>query len=177
LERPLKYQEIMNAKRRKAFTVVSLLLLTLCLTGCGSTKPKPVAWNVSVTKRTQSSIVVDLIGVSDRAKGVWEGYDLDQYWRAGDQRRQDANALSQDLVFQEAWVVGRKDPKWREWLGRGATDLLIIANLPGTNFGSGASDPRRLFVPLDKKAWKAKDWKLEIEVQDTLINVLNKPRK
>ena len=73
-------------------------------------------------------------------------------------------------------ALSREDPKWKEWLDHGATDLLIIANLPGTNFGSGAADPRRRFVPLDKNAWRAKNRKLEIEIQDTLINVLNKPR-
>ena len=168
----------MNTMNVGSLARASVLLLALGLLncGCGTTKPKPVAWNLSLTKTTQSSIVVDLIGVSDRAKTVWESYDLDQYWKPGDQRRQDAHPLSQDLVYQEPWLLSREDPKWKEWLDHGATDLLIIANLPGTNFGSGAADPRRRFVPLDKNAWRAKNRKLEIEIQDTLINVLNKPR-
>jgi hypothetical protein len=153
-----------------------LVALAIAITGCGTPKPKPVAWNVSITKKTQSTIVVDLIGVSKEAKTKWEGYNLDEYWEAGNQRRQDAHPVSKDLVYDEAWVVGRKDPQWQEWLNHGATDLLVIANLPGTNFGSGATDPRRLFFNLDKHAWKAKDRTLEIEVQDTLINLLNKPQ-
>jgi hypothetical protein len=61
---------------------------------------------------------------------------------------------------------------------RGATELLLIANLPG-HFNSGPADPRRVFIPLDKNAWKADRGTLQIEVQDDLIRVMTpqRPRK
>ena len=171
----------MNPTRRNWTSELSVLLiaLTAVSSGCGTPKPKPVAWNLSITKKTYSTIEVDLIGVPKGDKALWEGYDLDQYWTPGDQRRQDAHPLSTNLVYNEAWIVARTNAQWHEWLDhQKATDLLIIANLPGTktNFGSGRADPRRKFVPLDKRAWDAKKRTLEFEVQDTLINPLTKQR-
>ena len=169
----------MNPTQRKWTSELSVLLIALAAvsSGCGTPKPKPVAWNLSITKTTYSTIEVDLIGVPKGGKPLWEGYDMDQYWKPGDQRRQDAKKLSMDLVYKEPWIVARTNLQWHEWLDRQkVTDLLIIANLPGTNFPSGAADPRRRFVPLDKRAWEAKKRTLEFEVQDTLINPLTKQR-
>ena len=169
----------MNPIPRKWTAGLTLLLIAFAAlsSGCRSTKPDPVAWNLSITKKTYSTIEVDLIGVAKGGKALWEGYDLDQYWKPGDQRRQDAHPLSKDLVYNEPWVVGRTNQQWHEWLDREkATDLLIIANLPGTNFPSGPADPRRRFVPLDKNAWDAKKRTLEFDVLDTMINPLTKQR-
>jgi len=52
---------------------------------------------------------------------------------------------------------------------------MLIARLPG-RFEGGASDPRRLFIPLGKKEWKAKGKTIEIQIQDTLIRVMT-PQK
>jgi len=169
----------MNPTQWKWTSELSVLLiaLTAVSSGCRSAKPKPVAWNLSIIKTTYSTIEVDLIGVPKGGKPLWEGYDLDQYWKPGDQRRQDAHPLSKDLAYKEPWIVARTNLQWHEWLDRQkVTDLLIIANLPGTNFPSGAADPRRKFVPLDQRAWEAKKRTLEFEVQDTLINPLTKQR-
>ncbi len=169
----------MNSTQRKWTSGLPVLLiaLTAVSSGCRSAKPSPVAWNLSITKKTYSTIEVDLVGVPGGGKALWEGYDVDQYWKPGDQRRQDAHPLSKDLVYNEPWIVARTNLQWHEWLDRQkATNLLIIANLPGTNFPSGAADPRRRFVPLDKKAWVTTKRTLEFEVLDTLINPLSKQR-
>ena len=149
------------------------VLAAVLLAGCGTPGPKP--WNLSINKTTSASIQVDLIGVTETERPYWEGYNLDQYWTDGDLRRKNAQPLTQILKLGQPWVVPTTDPKWKEWLGRGDTQLLIIANLPG-HFDAGPADPRRLFVPL-KPVWKpeTKDT-LEIEVQDTLIKV-NTPQK
>jgi len=155
---------------------LALFLATmLAAGGCAGSKGPPVAWKVSITKATPASIEVDLIGVTEADKPFWAGYDLDKYWTPGDLRRRQADKLSKTLPLNQPWSVERNDPKWNDWLNRGATDLLIIANLPG-RFDPGPADPRRIFVPLDKKSWEAKDQALEIQVQDTLIRVLTRQK-
>ena len=64
-------------------------------------------------------------------------------------------------------VVRKDDPHWQNWIRHGATELLVIADLPG-QFTPGPNDPRRTFIPLDPRAWK--DDRLEIQVQDTLVH-------
>jgi hypothetical protein len=156
---------------------LSVLLVTAVLVcvGCGTPKPKNQPWSLNLTKVTPASIEVDLIGVSQLEKAAWEGYPLDNYWAPGDLRRRNADKLTSNFQSGNTWSVPQTDPKWKGWLGRGASELLIIANLPGS-FPSGPADPRRIFLPLDKKAWEAKGQTLEIQIQDTLINVMTPPK-
>jgi len=149
---------------------LGMLITVLALFACGcQTGPQP--WNLSIKKTTPSSIQVDLIGVPESDKPSWEGYDMTKYWSDGDLRRSEADKLTQTMQMGHPWIISLDDPKWNEWLDRGASELMIIANLPGT-LPSGSADPRRLFIPLDKHAWKAKNGTLEFEVQDTIIQVL-----
>ena len=139
---------------------------TLLLAGC-STSPRP--WTVSISKSTYASVQVDLIGVKEAENQYWDGYSIDKYWSQGDLRRLNAKPMTQILKMGKPWVVSQTDPKWKEWLDRGATELLVVANLPG-HFEPGAADPRRCYLPLGP-VWKAKDKTLEIEIQDTMILV------
>jgi hypothetical protein len=68
-------------------------------------------------------------------------------------------------------VISHDDPHWQKWLSHGATELLVLANLPG-HFAPGPTDPRRIILPLDKNQWKTKGGRLEIEVQDTIVRPL-----
>ena len=174
----LGHQDVMKTTQRTMIAKVSALLLITALAGVGCRSTKPVAWNVSITKTTHSAIEVDLIGVAGDTKPVWEGYDMERYWKEGDQMRADAKKLSQNLEYQKPWIVSRTNDLWKLWFDRyKATDLLVLANLPGTNFPAGPADPRRRFLSLRKNAWDAKGHTLEVEVQDTLIHVLTKPRQ
>jgi hypothetical protein len=154
-----------------------LLLAALALlpVGCGTPKPKPRPWNVSISKQTPASIEVDLIGITEMERPGWEGYDIDKYWKSGDLRRANADKLSANLPTGTPWTVSREDPKWQGWMRRGATELLLIANLPG-HFAPGPSDPRRVFIPLDKNAWRAQDKTLQIDVQDDSVRMMTPPR-
>lgn len=158
-----------NSKTVGCCGLLAVVLAGVLLTGCGSAQPRP--WNVSITKTTSASIQVDLIGVNAAEEPIWQGYNIDKYWSEGDLRRKDAQPMTQVLKKGQPWVISLKDAKWQAWLNRGATELLVIANLPG-HFEPGSGDPRRLFLPLNKGAWNAKNDTLEIEVQDTMILVL-----
>ena len=171
---------LMRISTRNSVRLSPLFLAAvLAAGGCASSKPQPAPWNVSITRETPAPIEVDLIGVTEAEKPFWAGCDLDKYWTLGDPlRRQQVDKLSMTLKSNQPAILQRDDPKWKDWLSRGATDLLIIANFPG-QFTPGPTDPRRKFLPLDKKSWDAKNQTLEIRVQDTLIRVQTpqKPRR
>jgi len=153
----------------RCFSQLILLVgLSQLLVSCQSTRSQARPWDLVITKTVPASIEVDLIGISEIERPAWEGYDLDQYWTAGDSRRANADKLSRNLETGQPWVVSRADPQWQKWLSHGATELLILANLPG-HFTAGPTDPRRTFLPLAPSQWKTKSGRLEIEVQDTIV--------
>jgi hypothetical protein len=157
----------MNNSAKNKFINLAFMVVAAAfgVVGC-STAPRP--WNLSITKTTPASIQVDLIGITESEKPKWEGYSMDLYWSERDLRRINAKPLTQTLTMGKAWTISENDPKWQDWLNRGATELVIIANLPG-KFPPGAADPRLNFFPLGKTAWKAKDHTLVFEVQDTMV--------
>jgi hypothetical protein len=55
-------------------------------------------------------------------------------------------------------------------MARRVEGVFIIANLPGRF--EGGVDPRREYLPLDKRHWEAEKWTLEIEVQTSRIRIL-----
>jgi len=162
-------------KSNLAQIIIRSFLLTAVaffMVGCRST---PVAWNINIRK--PPTIEVDLVAVKEREKPQLETYSIDKYWAPNDVLRQDADKVSADSSGSETWIITRKDEKWKSWLGRGASGLFIIANLPGSFEGS--PDPRREYLPLTKDHWDAKKRTLEIEVQNSRIIVLTpeKPLK
>lgn len=152
---------------------VLLLTLAVAVGGCATT-PKPVAWNINITK--PAGIEVDLVGVTLREKPRLEAYSLDKYWSPGDLERKNADKLTSQPQ-SPTWPVSVSNPKWNKWLGRSVTDLCVIANLPGTF--EGAADARREFLSLDKNHWMAKGQTLEIEIKENRIVVITpeKPRR
>ena len=166
-------ESIMKNTKIFSFSLaLAAIFTTLFVVGCGT--PQPRSWNLVITKSTSASIEVDLIGVRASGIPVWEGYNLDQYWSEGNLRRKEAKPMSKILEKDKPWLVSATEAQWQEWMNHGATHLLIMANLPG-HFEAGASDPRRLFLPL-ADVYKSKNHTLEIEVQGTMISLLT-PQK
>ena len=163
----------MNLKRLPTLCFLCVLLaMPVLLTGCLFGGGSPRAWNVSLVKKTPATITVDLIGVSKSDKSDWAGYDLNKYWSPGDFRRKEADKVTFENLEEGVPVtLSIKDPQWDKWFSHGATELLVIAYLPG-NWPGGADDPRRKFLPLSRKDWDAKKNTLEIEIQNTRIHVL-----
>ena len=169
--------QLMNPIKGK-FSNLSVLLVALSLAtvGCGSSRPKPVAWNVSITKAGPATIEVDVVGVTPSEKPYWmNSVKPDDYWKQNSSVRKGARRVSNNLQTGQPWVVGKENPIWKEWFGYGATELMIMANLPG-RYDNGPFDRRRVFIPLDKKVWEAKDKTIQIQVQDEFIKVLT-PQK
>lgn len=158
----------MNPTYNRIVLLPALLsTLVFGVVGCGTTKQKPVAWTIKITK--PAGIEVDIVGVTTREKPRLEAYSVDKYWSPGDLERKNATKLTSPPQAP-TWQIDRKDPTWKEWLGRSVTGFFVIANLPGSF--EGAADARREFLTLDKNHWDAKKNTLEIEVQENRIRVI-----
>ena len=148
-----------------------LASVVFLISGC-ATLQKPVVWNISIDKTTPASIEVDLIGITASEIPAWESMNVDKYLAPGSQLRKDADKNTVDLKMGKQLVLSKTDPKWSGWLlpgGRGVDHLVIIANLPG-QWQAGTGDWRRKIIPLDKRAWQAKNDTLEFQVKDTEIS-------
>lgn len=159
--------------------IVMVLVLAI---GCSTTKaqPKPVAWNIKIEKTVPASIEVHLIPVNRFNRAEWENYDITEYWKPNNRRRADQRRTmwSKDLRENQPEEIAKTDPEWERWLKEDkATELLLIANLPGRDFPTGPADPRRKFLPLDKSYWAAEKGTLEIEVRTTEVLIRTAPRR
>jgi len=149
--------------------LLPLFLSTLVLggVGCGTTKQQPVAWTLKITK--PAGLEVDLVSVTAREKPRLDAYPMDKYWSPGDLERKNAGKLTSPPQ-KATWEIDRKDPIWKQWLGRSVTGFYVIANLPGT---FETPDARREFLTLDKNHWDPKErYVLEIEVLENRIHVI-----
>jgi len=152
-----------------------VILLTAGCSSLGLGGAKPAAWTVTITKKAEASIEVDVIGVTEDEKPLWENYNLDKYWSPGDPRRKRAAEDKITTSFQsgKVFTIEKKDPQWNLWFEKGVTELVVIAFLPG-KFEPGSADMRRRFLPLDRKSWDAKKDTLEIDVREDMVKVLTR---
>lgn len=140
--------------------------------GHGPGTPKP--WNLNMKKTTAASVEVDLVGISPSEDAYWRrSVKPSKYWTPGDPARKQVQARAKTTRFENGnvFVLKIDDPIWKQWLGYGSTELLIMANLPG-RFSDDEADPRRLILPLGSKVWETKDKTIEIEILDGQIRVL-----
>jgi hypothetical protein len=151
--------------------VLPLVFCGVLAVGCGSHKPKPVRWDVTLIKETPASIELDLVGVSSADKPAWENnIKVDDYWKNGAVRK-GARKVTTTFENGKTWELKSTDPIWDTWLSYGATELMIIANLPGKH-ENGPYDRRRKFLPLQAGAYDTKDKTVRVEVQEENLQVL-----
>jgi hypothetical protein len=160
--------------KSSAFVGFLLVLLLAASAGCGTPKVKPKPWNLTITKSTRAQIKADIVGITNLEKPIWANYSIDNYWSNPNSLRRDADKLTALLQNEKPWVISVTDAKWQQWKARGVTELVLIADLPG-RFEAGPGDPRRVFLSLDKNAWKSRD-QLDIQIQENLIRVMT-PQK
>lgn len=161
-------------------TALSLLLalaaLSMLAVGCKTT-PKPVAWTLVINKTTPASIEVDLIGVTPLDKTYWlNTVKPNDYWKPGNPTRKNAKKLSSKFESGPVWTVRPDDPAWKTWFGSGASELLVIADLHLRDASNDPTDPRRLFLPLDKNSWESKDKVLNIVIEDERVYTTTAPK-
>jgi hypothetical protein len=113
---------------------------------------------------TGNSIEVNLIGVNQRDYARWAGYPVNKYWSPNDPLRGEARSSGRVYVMvlsaddPKPKQLSRSDPIWSKWRTDGATQLLVLAFLPGARSDPGrGGDPQRLVFPLDNCRWKGVD--------------------
>jgi len=164
-----------------------LAVLGTCFTGCDSCKPGkpgPIArYTVEVSldeSLKNSGIVVDLVAVNPSTLPRWESYDMEKYWKdPHDVMRTDADKAVLNFVSGQVLTnsLAATDPHWDRWLGKGATHLMVLADLPGAQASrQGNQDPRRQILSLDKCNWPGKTTTLKVLVQRSGPTVLTPTR-
>src|SRR5262249_51980290 len=98
----------------------------------------------------------------------------DEYWADNSPIRAGVTKISTNFLRSSTWVVPKTDPIWKQWLSLGASELVVMTDLPG-GFDNGPRDPRRLFLPLAPKSWDAEKKTLELQVVDERVKILTRP--
>lgn len=159
-------------------SLIAACLFSVCgllLSGCSSCKPGkpgPVGkYNVEVVlddSLKSSSVVVDLVGVGVGNLPRWQSYDMNQYWSPRDPLRADAQKITMNFISGKSLTnsLPATDPVWNKWQSRGATHLVVLADLPSVGLrAQGNEDARRLVLPLDQCSWPNKTKTLSVLVQ------------
>jgi hypothetical protein len=146
------------------------------LAGCSSCKPGkpgPIGkYNVEIVlddSLKSSSVVVDLVGVGVGNLSRWQSYDMSQYWSPRDPLRTDAQKVTMNFISGKSLTnsLSITNAVWDKWKARGATHLVVLADLPSVGLRSqqGNEDARRLVLPLDECSWPNKTKTLSVLVQ------------
>lgn len=166
--------------KNRAFTslfVASVLIgCAVLFSGCSSCKPGkpgPIAkYNVQVVlddSLKSSSVVVDLVGVNAANLPRWERYDMGKYFSPKDPMRADALKKTMNFISGKSLTntLAVTDPQWDTWKARGATHLVVLADLPSVGLTSqqGNEDARRQVLPLDECSWPNKTKTLSVLIQ------------
>jgi hypothetical protein len=157
--------------------IVLLLGFSLLLNGCGD---KTQTYNILLECDdvvAKKSVRVDLIPVSKIDLPEWEAYPVSKYWQPQNTKRAGADKITKNfgLGQPKSYVLKLSDPeikaKWRDWLNRRVSHLVVIADLDSvTDDAAGSADPRRKIIPLNKKSWPDTST-LRILVQDGGVRV------
>ena len=157
------------------------------LTGCTTCKPGTVGkiqrYNVQVNldpALQNGSVRVDLVGVNPSNLPRWEGYSMSKYWKDGDPMRS-GQAEKITFKFSPGTTVTNlaiADAMWDKWLSKGATHILVLADLPGsfTQELAGNQDPRRHSESLDQCHWADKTSTISFQVRQSGVELLTPTR-
>jgi hypothetical protein len=125
-----------------------------------------------------ASIEVDLIGINTSEIAVWNAKSIDDYFTSGDPFR--ASVPKKTFYFGEGQPeiarLPSSDPIWREWEAKGATHILVLADLPGYTIPMGGVDLRRQLVPRSSSDWKGTPKAIAIRLGPTGVVLVPSPK-
>jgi hypothetical protein len=161
-----------------------LPVLLFVAAGCVSNKPgKPQAHAITVVMDSSlqgQRVLVDLVGVNPSQKRQWEEKSMTDYWGSADALRSSTRKMTFEFSSPDKpQGISAKDPIWKEWLGAGATEVLVLADIP--NLGrrddkAGDADARRRVLPLDPKRWAKKTKELRVVLKTGGLEVVSQQR-
>jgi len=168
-------------------------LWTLGIAGCGC-KHEPDRHPVVVRLEgfdDRPAIDVHIIARNAAESARWENYSMSSYWRPGDLTREGIGDAKYVMHFgpdkpTTQSFSPKSDPKewqrlWAKWEGQHATQLFILAFLPGNpsqpfEDRPGNLDPRRRVLPLDRCRWNANQQTIRCVLKSDSIEVLTPPK-
>jgi hypothetical protein len=173
----------MNAWHQSVAAVVMAMLAVVAgCNSCPNVKPHDVTVKLDPgladPQGKMPSVQIDIVGVNEAERQRWVDKSVDEYWRSGDPLRSTPDKAVMTFRPDElSKTLAASDPLWSKWIGKGATDMVIMGYIPGV-IGSGATDSRRLVLPMDRCKW-ADDQPIQVLVGRNGLNLMTplKPPK
>lgn len=132
--------------------------ITVSFCGCVSQGVQPHSFEVRVDNSLKdASMEIHAIGVNPVEATRFAEMSVSDYWKSGNPVRMSntPQKVKFNLPSQERMKLSSESPVWNEWLSRGATEIVFIADLPGDYEDKrGNSDRRRIILPLDSNCWE-----------------------
>ena len=124
------------------------------MTGCSSSLTS-VTLQGSPTV-TSSSVLVDIVGIGPNNQAL-KLTPVSKYWQGGaGQSKADAKSYRFGPNSPQNYTLAAGDPIWKRWHDMGATEVMVIADLPGVFADMpGDADARRKILPMSSKTGTA----------------------
>ncbi|MEX0885057.1 MAG: hypothetical protein WD009_01340 [Phycisphaeraceae bacterium] len=154
-----------------------LILLAALVAGCGG----PRAYDVEVTldeSLASTSIAVDIIGANASLAETLSEVSVNEYFSPGNRLRAGVDRKTLRFVgdSEETQTLERDDPIWDTWMDKGATQLIVVANLLGSfDDRTGSADDRRLILPLASDRWRGRE--IRITVREGFLDLTSRMRE
>jgi len=168
----------------KVVLLATLVAFAGFIGGC-SNKPRMGRYTIEVsldpslaTSAAVPSIEVDIIGVSPARAAVWDAQSLNNYFAAANMERQtaDRHTMTFGAGSTAPQTLSSTDDMWDKWMAGGATQVYVMASLPGISTdAAGEADPRRLILPLDTRHWE-RGQTIKVEVRRNSLEALTGPK-
>jgi hypothetical protein len=165
--------------------VCGVTLFTAVGCGCGPTR-HPV--NVSMSPQfgnNKPAIEVVITALNHQEADYLAQYPMSRFFAPGDTERGGLDKIVMEFgpnsQGTQSFTPASKDDwerHWRVWEGRQATQLFVMAFLPGRfEDKPGNLDARRQAVPLGKCKWEKDDSPINFELTPAKLELLTPPKQ
>jgi hypothetical protein len=147
----------------------------VALGGCGSNRTIHIQGIGDICRQ---NVRVDVVGVNWMEKQQWEKTTMQEYWAAGNPRREDS--LAQGYNYSVRFgptkacevTLREKDPIWKKWNDRGATHFFVMFDT--------CTDANAWYVclPLATKPWhgRTRNGTIEVQIQPPSVVAITSPK-
>ncbi|HXJ55843.1 MAG TPA: hypothetical protein VNU68_04185 [Verrucomicrobiae bacterium] len=144
-------------------------VLVLFLIGCASDKAQPGRYAIRLEVADvlkNIDMQVDFVADKNFTKERWKNANLNDYWPNGEFRR-DAKPITFSFGpgREQSYVISTTNSQYHAWLKDSPLLAVVVRDHPDQVVGDkGASDPRILFLSLNKRDYRrTKELKVIIE--------------